>query len=437
MSLGKPGIMRFPAPANDGAEFTPAERDIILEINQRVAAANTIEELIDYVFPRLSRLLPCDRIGLSFLEEDGQRLVAHYSVANFDTLILTKGFAQDIRGSSLEMVIHKGVPRIINNLEIYLKEHPESVSTKLIVREGSRSSMTCPLIVDGRTIGLLFFSSREPHAYQDRHVFLQQAIAERFAQAADKAHRIEQLQHANRAYLEMLDFIGHELSQPVASMISGAELLASDELSRDQRAQAERIARKGRYLLDLVRDYLDLALIERGEAGVGFKPIDNFVGDVFWPAVEMAREQIDERRMQLECDFPSEPCALTGEQALLRVVVVNLVGNAVKYGNPGGKVRIGLHVIGGKHLELSVWNEGQGFPPEKQSELFRRFSRLDTPASMQQKGTGLGLYSCWKIVQQHHGRIWARSQPGAWAEFTFRIPLTPEKENAKANTAWP
>lgn len=428
MSLGKPGIMRFPAPANDGADFTPAERDIILEINQRVAAANTIVELVDFVFARLPGLLPCDRIGVSFVEEGGQRLVSHYSVASFDAIMLKKGFAQDIRGSSLEMVIHRGVPRIINDLEAYLAEHPDSVSTKLVVREGIRSSMTCPLIVDGRTIGVLFFSALQANAYQERHVHLHLAIAERLAQAAEKAYRIEQLQNANRAYMEMFGFVAHELKNPVASMITNARLLTQGylgEITQPQREKIDRIAKNGEYLIDLIRDYLNLARVENAEGNTHFIKIENFAEEILWPAIELVREHIDENKMFLECDFPPTPCALTCEAPLLRIVAVNLVGNAVKYGNAGGRLRVSLRVDNGQ-AEVTVWNEGPGFPPEKQNDLFRRFSRLNTPELMTRKGTGIGLYTCWKIVQQHGGRIWAKSDHGSWASFSFRIPLEPE-----------
>ena len=75
--------------------------------------------------------------------------------------------------------------------------------------------------------------------------------------------------------------------------------------------------------------------------------------------------------------------------------------------------------------EFSVWNEGPGFPPQKRADLFQRFVRQNTPDLIRRKGTGLGLYTCWKIVQLHEGRIWADSELGAWARFAFRIPVEP------------
>ena len=72
-----------------------------------------------------------------------------------------------------------------------------------------------------------------------------------------------------------------------------------------------------------------------------------------------------------------------------------------------------------------MWNEGPGFPPEKRADLFQRFVRQNTPELIRRKGTGLGLYTCWKIVQLHGGNIWADSELGAWARFAFRIPVEP------------
>jgi len=106
------------------------------------------------------------------------------------------------------------------------------------------------------------------------------------------------------------------------------------------------------------------------------------------------------------------------------VVMVNLLGNAVKYGKREGRIRIRAHTVDGR-LRVSVWNEGPGFPPEEKPRLFRKFSRLRTPELLKRKGTGVGLYSTWRIIQLHGGRIWADSEPGQWAEFSFEIPLAP------------
>jgi len=408
-------------------DFAEDELGIINEINRRVAAANNIVELVDFVFSRLPACMPCERIGIAFVEEQGWRLVSHYHVASFAPLFLIKDFAQDLRGSSLETVIRKQQPRILNDLEAYLAEHPDSVSTKLIVREGVHSSLTCPLLVEGRPIGAIFFSSRQKNAYEARHVRLTLAIAERLSQAAEKAYRIEQLENANRAYMEMLGFVAHELKNPVSSMMTNAQLLADGylgEVVAEQREKLERIVRQGEHLLDLIGDYLSLARIESADNTDNFALIEDFAGQLIAPALELLAEQVAERRMRIETAYPEKCRSIYGDMALLRIVVSNLVSNGIKYGNEGGLLRICL-TQEEKHTEFSVWNEGPGFPPEKQSQLFRRFSRLNTPELMSRKGTGIGLYTCWKVAQLHAGSIRAESKHGQWARFIFRIPNFP------------
>ena len=161
-----------------------------------------------------------------------------------------------------------GLPRIIGDLEAYGHDHPRSRSTRLLVREGVRSSLTCPLSVEGRVVGFIFRSSREPYTYGPQHIELQMAITERLSQAVEKAWRIEQLEEANYAYTQMLGFVSHELKSPVASMVTDAQILAQGylgDLTPEQRAKVESMARKGQYLLSLVREYLDLARVEGGE----------------------------------------------------------------------------------------------------------------------------------------------------------------------------
>ena len=405
--------------------LTEAERTVLRRVNQRVAALPTLDDVIDLLFERTAAIFPFDRLGLSFVEEGGRRVVSRYVRATYERVLLTKGYNEDLRDSSLERVLARGTPRIIDDLERYLAEHPGSRSTKLLVREGVRSSLTCPLIVEGRVVGFMFRSSRRPGAYTQHHVELQMALTERLSQAVEKAWRIEQLTAANRNYLEMLGFVSHELKSPVASMVTDARLLADGylgELDERQKAKLERLITKGEYLLDLVREYLDLARVEGGELHLSLQCGVPLVESIVEPAVELVRAQIEAAGMSIVAELPADG-GLTADcdPSLLTIVLVNLLGNAVRYGRPGGKVRLTV-APHGKRLRMAVWNEGQGFTRAQRGRLFRKFSRLGTPATDQRRGTGLGLYNSWRIVQLHHGHIRADAQPGEWAEFTFEIP---------------
>jgi len=338
-------------------------------------------------------------------------------------MLLGPGYAEDLRGSSLAAVERTGRLRLIHDLEDYLRMKPGSASTALLVREGVRSSMTCPLVVEGRNVGFLFRSSRKPHSYGEHQVAIHQAVAERLSQAVEKAYRLEELEAANKAYTEMLGFVSHELTAPLASMLMDADVITEGylgELTEGQREKIRGMTRKAEYLLSLTREYLDLARVEGGQLDMNVRAVD-FVADVLAPAIEITRSQFDDAGMGLDAQTPDGAAQVDCDPALMQIVMVNLLGNAAKYGRRNGMSRVTL-----ERQDLlfrgEVWNEGPGFQEEDRSRLFRKFSRLQSPDLRAKKGTGVGLYTCWRILQLHGGKIRAESAPGEWARFTFEIP---------------
>jgi signal transduction histidine kinase len=420
-----PPVLRFLDPPSGGPraeDFSKAERAVLDTVNQKVAASPTLDDLMDFIFEAVVTIYPCDRIGLSFLEDEGRRVTAHWCRAAYGPVLLQKGYSEDISQSSLRTVLESNQPRIIYDLEDYSKKRPGSHSSAILVREGVRSSLTCNLSVEGKTFGLLFLSSRTSNSYTPHHVWLWLAIAERIGQAVEKAWRIEQLTAANQAYGEMLGFVSHELKSPLASMIMDARVLADGYLGAmdpKQIDKLERLMKKGEFLLDLVREYLDLARMEGGEMPLHpreARPLE----DLLEPAIEMVSSQLEEKQQRLErIGEDAEPVECDPE--LMKIVLVNLLSNASKYGNQGGLIRVeyGRDKTG---FSFSVYNEGPGFPTEERPRLFRKFSRLQAPKLIAQKGTGVGLYTAWRIVRMHGGTIDATSAQGEWAEFSVTIP---------------
>lgn len=424
---------------------TAAEAAVLDEVNRRVAAAESLEAILEFLFRSTRDIFPCDRLAVAFVEEEGERLVAHHGVADYGPLRLARGYAEDLAGSSLEAVIRSRRSRIIPDLARYLELHPASASTRLLVEEGVRSSLTCPLVVEDRVAGVLFRSARRPQAYHRREVRLHQAMAERLAQAVAQARRVELLSEANRAYAEMLGFVSHELKSPVASLVMDARMIAEEYLgpvTEKQKAKLDSMVRKSEYLLGLVRDYLDLARIEGGGLQADPRSGVDLWREVLEPSIEIVRPQLEQSGMRLALSVAGSapgagaPVPVRVDPDLLKIVVVNLLGNGVKYGRPGGELRLTAAIeapgvasegapemaSGGGRLVITVWNEGPGFPEAQRSRLFRRFSRLDTPELRARKGTGVGLYSSWRIVKLHGGRLEAHSEEGSWAEFRAVLP---------------
>ncbi len=380
---------------------------------------------MDFLFSALREISRCDRLGLAFLEEDNTRVVAHLAKASYEPILLTKGYTEDLAGSSLEKVILNRRPRIINNLQKYLADHPQSHSTNLVVQEGVVSSMTCPLFVEDRVVGLFFRSSQMANAYDDTQVAMQEAIAERLSQAVEKARIIEKLEQTTSAYLELLGFVSHELKSPLQAVVMDTYSLKEGifgPMNDKQKDAVGRIDNKAQYITNMVREYLDLSRMESG--AMNFAPSNNvnLARDVIDPAIEIVAPIAQKASVAFVQDIDENVPLVSCDANLMKIVMVNLLSNAVKYGYDNKDVLIEMRCED-ETLQVAVQNEGPGFEVSQRQHLFKKFSRLQSPDLVKKKGTGLGLYACWKIINLHGGKIWADSQPEKWARFSFKIPV--------------
>ena len=401
------------------------EIEVLGFINSKIASGETLADIIDFLFRETQEIIPSDRIAVSFFEEEGKRVTIHHVSAGYDTLHLAEGYSAEIQGSSLEKVFASGLPRVINDIDLYLKDHPTSESTALLLREGIKSSITCPLRVEERPVGLLFISSKKPRAYDDKSLKLYLMISERLSQAVEKAYRIEQLTKAMDSYMEMLGFVSHEMKSPLDSIITLGKTLAGGyfgPIDERNRQYVERMVKKAEYLVDISSDYLTLSRFETGSIDINAREID-FLSEVIQESLEIVYPQIKGKNNYLTLNHPDTIPPVSCDPTLMKIVTGNLLSNAVKYSDEGGEIRVNINADADT-VTVSVYNSGPGFPPDQKQMLFRKFSRLQTGELLKRKGTGVGLYTTWKIIKLHGGSIYADSSEGEWAEFTFEIPLT-------------
>lgn len=398
--------------------------DTIGHINLKIAAIETLSGVIDFLFENVQGIIPCDRLAISFFEENGTRLRIHHVAASYKKLYLKDGYSADLGGSSLVTVFGSGDPRVINNLADYLKSHPASESTKLLMHEGINSSITCPIAVEGRPVGLLFFSSMESDIYTKDHLTMILMIIERISQAVEKTWRIEQLSEAINSYMEMLSFVSHELKSPLDSIISLGNTLAGGyfgAMDEKHRGYVERMVGKAQYLRDMTSEYLTLSQFETGRINLNKQSVF-ILKDIINESVDIIRPQAAENRMNIKVPPAESDIEFICDPSLIKIVVNNLMSNAVKYGNTDGEVTVNFNKTENM-LTVSVRNTGPGFPEEAKHKLFRKFSRIDKKELMERKGTGVGLYSSWKIIQMHGGTMKADSVENQWAEFSFTLPV--------------
>jgi formate hydrogenlyase transcriptional activator len=174
---------------------------LIGEITEEINRGLRFEEIFDRLHAQLSALLPCSRLAIGFLEPDGRTLVLG-PVRSDGPLSLKSRYAESIEGSSLLALVETGETRIIDDLQAYLAAKPSSRSTRLIVKEGMRSSLTVPLVVGDRRVGVMWFSSRQPRAYSIEHEVFMRTIAGHLAIAVEKGWLLSRLEADNAALAE-------------------------------------------------------------------------------------------------------------------------------------------------------------------------------------------------------------------------------------------
>lgn len=232
------------------------------------------------------------------------------------------------------------------------------------------------------------------------------------------------LREAERRKDEFLGRLAHELRNPLAAIVSAAELIrATADAPPEPDAPCEVILRQADSLRHLVDELLDVTRIATGKLRLDLAPLD--LGEAVMRSVETCRHRADEKRQTVEVFTPARPVVVAADGPRLRQVFGNLIQNAVKY-SPAGK-RIWVEVlVEDSDAVVRVRDEGAGIRPEMVPKIFELFTQADGEAGTINDGLGIGLTVARDLVSMHGGTIQARSDgAGRGSEFTVRLPLAP------------
>jgi signal transduction histidine kinase len=225
--------------------------------------------------------------------------------------------------------------------------------------------------------------------------------------------------------------MSHELRTPLNAILGYTELL-NDGIYGDLPQKAgdvmARIDRSGKHLLGLINDVLDLSKIEAGQLELTLA--DYALAEVVNAVVTQVESLAAEKRLILQATVAQSLPAGRGDERRLAQVLLNLVGNAIKF-TEVGSVRIVAYRDGDAFV-VSVADTGPGIAEADRQRIFEEFQQADTSSTRKKGGTGLGLSIARRIVELHGGRIWVESTVGRGSTFSFRIPMRVERQVARA-----
>ena len=235
--------------------------------------------------------------------------------------------------------------------------------------------------------------------------------------------KADSLKEASELKSRFLSQMSHELRTPLNSIIMLVRLMKSGvdgTVSMEHQKHVDFIGRAADGLLELVNDLLDLAKIESGRVDVTAAEVSV---STMWAAQRgMFRPLITDQPVELLFSDPSQLPVLFTDESKLAQILRNLISNAIKF-TAHGTVRVAAEMTGENRILFQVSDTGIGIPQEHQGALFTEYVQLSEAAGYKQKGTGLGLALCRRLVELLNGRIWCRSVVGEGSTFSFEIPV--------------
>ena len=408
-------------------------------MGEEVAIESLKQGATDYVLKhRIDRLTPAVRRALTEARERNERRKAEATLRERERMhrltldsvrdyaILTMDTAGRITGSNA------GAERVLGYREDELKGQPGSILyTPEDIRDGVPRRELDRAGARGtgdderwhvRKDGVRFWGSGLVMPLLDESGQLR-GFTKIVRDMTERKRAEEALREADRRKDEFLAMLAHELRNPLSAIHNAAQLARKPDLPADRREWTQEvIANQVRHLTHLVDDLLDVSRITRGKIRLRLQPLDLVA--VLGRAIEAARPSIEARRHELDVAIDPGPLLVEGDPVRLEQVIVNLLTNAAKYTEPGGRIALSARQEE-KQQVVRIRDDGIGIAPDMLPRVFDLFEQVDHSLDRSQGGLGIGLTIARRLVELHKGTIEAASLgPGLGSEFTVRLPAT-------------
>lgn len=322
---------------------------------------------------------------------------------------------------------------------------------------GFKKFVITPLVAERKVVGALIGASCKPYV-EESVVDTLDNFANQAALAIESAQLLEELQQkniqleeANKIKSDFLAVMSHELRTPLTAIIGFSEILLDNvlgDLNKEQKDSLGEVLKNAENLLHLINSILDLAKVEAGKMELNAEPfaVVSVIGEVQQTMAPLVAKKGQELAVRVPSDLPE----LTGDPRKLRQVLLNLVGNAIKFTPEKGRIEISVQYFNEPGpltaefrlkpdafsqmgiFRIAVRDNGIGIKPEHLATIFDVFQQVDSTFTRKYQGTGLGLALSRELVELHGGVIGVTSEFGKGSEFKFLLPLKPLKRGSLA-----
>jgi signal transduction histidine kinase/putative methionine-R-sulfoxide reductase with GAF domain len=386
-----------------------------------------LQPVLDAIAKIANRLCAADAtIGL---EENGElRIAAHFGP------IVSRQRIPHLRAINRDWVSGRTIvdrePIHVHDLAAAGVEFP--LGHELANRLGFRTTLGIPLLRENEAIGCLLLRRQVVEPFTEKQIALLKTFANESVIAIENtrlfeeiAQKSRELEVASQHKSQFVANMSHELRTPLAAMLGYAELLQEGIYGAPPEKFLPiltRIRSNGKHLLGLINTVLDIAKIESGQFTLNMA---EYALDSVVETVRSATESLAQNKKLALKTVVAKPLPIgLGDEQRLTQVLLNLVGNAIKFTDTG-EVCVTAKAENG-HFAVSVMDTGPGIPEQEQARIFEQFHQVDSSLTKAKGGTGLGLAIAKQIVEMHGGRIWVESTPGRGSTFQMELPTRAE-----------